>query len=416
MRRSSVLLLSSFVLVACSDDPAADGGTDAGTDVAMDTASDAAIDAATDVAADGSGADTGDVVDGPPDVELNGVAYEPPACAPRAEAGPWEVGVTTIEVDGSPVEVWYPAADGAWQGATRASYDIRDWLPEDTAALVPDEAAPLYELYGWRDVAGSEDGPFPLVLFSHGFAGYRMQSATLLTHLASWGYVVAAPEHPERGLARIVAELVPAADESPATIRTLLDAFDAGADDGTPFAGLVDMERVVMTGHSAGGGTTLAVMDDERIDAAIVYAAGSGDLTPTGKPVLFLAGALDGIIPITSVRAGYDASVAPRRLISMARTGHLAFSDLCAVGRDQGGILQIASDYGVPVPPVLLVLGSDGCREGDEPVEVAWPLIHHASVAFLDEALGGVAATTELDDALEQCFGDLVEEQRADVP
>ncbi len=411
MRRRCALILSSFVLFACGDDP-----VEAGADAGADTTVDATPDVASDGGADGSGSDTADVEDGPPDIDLNGVAYDPPACATRAVAGPFEVGVTTIDVGFGPVEVWYPAADGAWRGATRASYDIRTWLPADTSALVPDEAAPLYELYAWRDVDGSQDGPFPLVLFSHGFAGYRMQSATLLTHIASWGYVVVAPEHPERGLSRIVSDLVPAADASPETIRSLLDAFGAGADDGTPFAGMVDMDRVAMTGHSAGGGTTIAVFDDERIDAAIVYAAGSGDLTPTGKPVLFLAGALDGIIPISSVRAGYDASVSPRRLISMARTGHLAFSDLCAVGRDQGGILQIASDYGVPVPSVLLVLGSDGCREGDEPVEVAWPLIHHASVAFLDEALSEAPSTSELDAALETCFGDLVEEQRADVP
>ncbi len=46
----------------------------------------------------------------------------------------------------------------------------------------------------------SQAGGFPVVLFSHGFAGYPEQSVSLTTHLASWGFVVAAPDHVERSL------------------------------------------------------------------------------------------------------------------------------------------------------------------------------------------------------------------------
>ena len=35
----------------------------------------------------------------------------------------------------------------------------------------------------------------PLLVFSHGNSGYRQQSTFLTTHLASWGFVVAAPDH-----------------------------------------------------------------------------------------------------------------------------------------------------------------------------------------------------------------------------
>lgn len=414
MRRVSALLVMPWLLLACDDggDGDAAGSADTGVDVEVGGAD------AADVSSAGDAADdvTPDVSATPPEVELNGVAYDPPACATWAAPGPWTVGQTTIEVDGSPVEVWYPGAAGSWQGAERASYDIRDWLPQDTASLVPDEAAPVFDLPAWRDVPAAGDGPFPLVLFSHGFSGYRMQSATLLAHIASWGYVVASPEHPERGLAQIVESIIPGPDMSAATITSLLDAMiERNASDDV-FSGLIDTDRVVMTGHSAGGGTTLAVFEDARIDAAIVYAAGSGDLTPSGKPVLFLAGAEDGIIPISRVEQGYEASGPPRRLISMARTGHLAFSDLCAVGRDDGGILEIASEYGVEVPGLLLDLGSDGCGEDAEPVEVAWPLIHHVSVAFLAEAVGDEAPPAGWSDDVATCFSDLIDVQRADVP
>ena len=38
-------------------------------------------------------------------------------------------------------------------------------------------------------------GRFPLVVFSHGYGGLRTQSSFLTAHLASWGFVVAAPDH-----------------------------------------------------------------------------------------------------------------------------------------------------------------------------------------------------------------------------
>ena len=57
--------------------------------------------------------------------------------------------------------------------------------------------------------ADPDGGPYPLVLFSHGFAGYRLQSTFLTTHLASWGFVVAAVEHPYRNLTAVFGDLGP---------------------------------------------------------------------------------------------------------------------------------------------------------------------------------------------------------------
>ncbi|HUH00879.1 MAG TPA: hypothetical protein VML75_02725, partial [Kofleriaceae bacterium] len=103
---------------------------------------------------------------------------EPTGCAGYEETGPYRVGVTTLDLDGVPVEVWYPAEPGA--GTTRAAYDMREWLPPEEAAKIPDSAAPLFEMDAYRDVAvavRARDGRFPLVLFSHGMGGYRMQSS-----------------------------------------------------------------------------------------------------------------------------------------------------------------------------------------------------------------------------------------------
>ena len=50
----------------------------------------------------------------------------------------------------------------------------------------------------FRDVPASADGPFPLVLFSHGFGSFRFDASALVHGIASWGFVVAAPAHIER--------------------------------------------------------------------------------------------------------------------------------------------------------------------------------------------------------------------------
>ncbi len=65
---------------------------------------------------------------------------------------------------------------------------------------------PPYVTDAVRDIPASTDGPFPLVLFSHGFAGFRLTSTALTTHLASWGFVVIAPDYLERGLAGVLGE------------------------------------------------------------------------------------------------------------------------------------------------------------------------------------------------------------------
>ena len=106
--------------------------------------------------------------------------------------GPFPVGVrTTTLTDAArggrrlPLEVWYPATDAhAGQDTvdpTRDRYEMLPGLPSVSQDAVRDAAA--------------RQGPFPLVAFSHGYGGHRRQSTFLCTHLASHGYVVAAPEH-----------------------------------------------------------------------------------------------------------------------------------------------------------------------------------------------------------------------------
>jgi dienelactone hydrolase len=418
----SVTLLALSLTAAGCGDSGGDPQTDVGdTDVDTgDTSTDDSADVADEGSAELDAADDAveDAETTPPEVPLNGgVEYNPPECATYAAKGPYEVGITTLSLTEGErtveVEVFYPTSAEAVAGATRFAYDMRVWLPVADQGKIPDEAAPLYGLDAYRDVEAGTDGPYPLVVFSHGLAGYRLQSGTLLAHLASWGYVVASADHPERGLARIVETLIPGTDQSPATVRAMIELLRAENDGDTVLGGQINFESVAMTGHSAGGGTTFAVAGDEVFDAFISYAAGSrsglGENPPTAAGLL-IAGETDAIVPVTSIAPTFEAMATPKGYVVLAAAGHLPFSDLCAIGREQGGILQIADEYGIEVNPLLIDLGSDGCREGDMTPEVAWPIIHHLSVAWLRQSFAGEVDGDGLGADLDSCFGALFTE------
>ena len=63
-------------------------------------------------------------------------------------------------------------------------------------------------------------------MFSHGFGSFRTQSAEIATSLASWGFVVAAPDHPSRGLEALLLGAVSEGDD----VGELVSAHDAVLD------------------------------------------------------------------------------------------------------------------------------------------------------------------------------------------
>lgn len=335
-------------------------------------------------------------------------APEPPApatgldpnTAPRAgEAaytglGPHEVGVTTLSLGDRSVEVWYPA-DAAGIGDTPTdSYHIRDFVPPSFDALIPPDVDPPFDTIAHRGVpADHADGPYPLVLFSHGFASYRLQSTELTTHLASWGFVVISPDYLERGLASVLGD--PPAVSVPDTVvadRAIEAVRTADATPGDLLDGVVDSTSVYPIGHSAGGGTSLKLLGRPDVHSAISLSAGVSLLSiiqgnapelPAGKAVMWLSGRMDGIAAIDSVRTGYDYTPGEKKIVELSGTGHNnAFTDICEIGG--GGVIALAVATGLPLPDLLLNLGNDGCTSPpftDSPV--LWPQVAHLVTAEL---------------------------------
>jgi predicted dienelactone hydrolase len=170
----------------------------------------------------------------------------------------------------------------------------------------------------------------PLILFSHGVYGRPEYYSRLLAHLASEGFVVLAPHHPDR------TEVGDEFAERTLDMTYLLDHLKAVADRvARGLAGRIDATRVGIAGHSFGGATAAEVAaTDPRVRAAVAMAGGgTADAARSIRvPFLALAGGRDRLIPAAFVRrfvAAIPAST-PHRLIVLRRAGHNAYGNGCA--------------------------------------------------------------------------------------
>ena len=327
---------------------------------------------------------------------------EAPAPTRYAEAGPYAVGSLALELDdGRRAVAWYPADPDAASEPTDV-FDIAGLLSPELQAQIPADARPEYPVAATAEAApATGDGPYPLVLFSHGFAGFPEQSVDLTTHLASWGFVVAAPDHVERSLSGLLGTAAQGVTprEDPEVLGATLDLVeDEAGRSGSPLDGLVDVESVAVTGHSAGAGAAYEMAGtDDRIDGFIAYSLGRTDGPVPEVPGLVMVGTTDGVIPAEATRTAYEAMSPPKYLVEIEGAGHLVFSDICLIGSEGGGVIAIAESIDLPIPPDLSRLGTDGCGPDSTPPDEVFPAIDHLSVAFLRQTLLGEDESDTLD-------------------
>ena len=328
-----------------------------------------------------------------------------------SEPGPFPVGVAELTDGPVPITVFYPGLDGAEEGKQEATYDLRAWLPPAEAAKVGQAQAVQMRAYEGLTPADADGGPYPLVLFSHGLAGYRLQSTFLTTHLASWGFVVAAVEHPYRNLTAAFGDLGSLVTGFGSTdapdveqLVAAIDQVEAAASQSTgPLAGLtVETTDVGAVGHSAGGFAVYgAAAVDPRIVTYVALASPTGgtfsDATPTtapavpppDKPSLLIAGSTDVIAPLPRVEAAYEALPTPKALAVIDGVTHLGFMDICEItAPGEPNVLQVAKAAGVAVPDLVLRLFADGCDPKYTSPSSAWPAINALTTAHLRGVLG----------------------------
>ncbi len=306
--------------------------------------------------------------------------------------GPYPVGVRTVTLDVEPprqVEIWYPAVPGSEAGVPRAMYESLEALPANLVdpirAAFPDLNS-VIEMTAHRDLPANQDGPFPIVLFSHGFGGFRQANSLICSGVASWGFIVASTDHLERGLAEVsLPGTYPGDDRDEEDLIGMVDLLDElNSTAGDPFEGIVDAELVAATGHSAGGGASLAVLDDPIIDAVVGYAAAGAPVDPPNKPVMLIGAAGDIAVTTERSRETFAALASPKRLVIVAETGHNSFTDQCPGIRELGGLASLP----LPIPDNLVRLGDDGCSQREFPAEEAYGIFQHFTVAHLRDAFG----------------------------
>lgn len=271
------------------------------------------------------------------------------------------------------VSIWYPARPG---GAP-ATY-LEPAAAADTASALglPADSTALDEVrVPARAGAPARGGAHPVLLFSPGHLASRAINTTLVTDLASHGYVVVTIDHTHESIVdfpggRVAPRLVRLPDpESPefeqqiiefnrdtiaarvADTGTVLDALARLAGGTNPDAerrrlpsGLgdaLDLSRVGMFGHSAGGATTAEAMyADDRVDAGAVVDSGLGyDLAGEVLPPVARHGLDRPVLLLSSEQANLthvsDPSIASfwanqrgwKRDLQLAGANHVSFAD-----------------------------------------------------------------------------------------
>lgn len=179
------------------------------------------------------------------------------------------------------------------------------------------------------------EGPFPLIVFGHGFAVTPASYSQLLHAWASAGYVVAAPAFP---LSNANAPGGP--DErdlpnQPADMTFVISRMLAA--DGAPSGilhGLIAPHEIAVAGQSDGGDSALAAAydpryRDRRVDAAMIlsgaedpFLSGFG-IAPGGPPLLATQGTADPINLPSATAAFYAIAPRPKYLLTLLGASHL---------------------------------------------------------------------------------------------
>ena len=341
-----------------------------------------------------------------------------------AARGSYPAGMRDLETNGeSPMAVtlWYPATNSS-NGKEKVSYhyELKMDDPLGTVSLA------TYKGQAIRDaVYDLSAGPYPLVILSPGFSFGSSTYAWLAEHLASYGFVVIAPEHQEH--LDPANELWRSAIQRPQDVLSVLAYVDEQTTDGGALDGLVNAERVAVIGHSYGGYTSLAAAGarintpefkshceeasasehpaawlcdeilphlidmaalagldsipeglwnswaDPRVDAVIPLAGdafffGHEGLAEIKVPVMAIGGTSDNDAPYEwGTHPAYEYASSPRKvLISLTDAGHMIFTGSCE-----------------KIPFYLKPFSREFCSDPDWDRNYAHELVSHFTTAFL---------------------------------
>jgi Platelet-activating factor acetylhydrolase, isoform II len=362
--------------------------------------------------------------------------------------GPYAVGVTQLQLDtGASVLVFYPV-DRHTVSADAVQYE---YTPEEiwgplAAAFPPGSLQTTTVDDAWRAAPLSDDGPFPLVLHSHSRGGNYHFASRHNAHTASWGFIVAAPAHSSRDLLVTLggSQGGPTTSDEQTVFDTMSLLSVENGRSGGPLEGGVDLEQIIVEGHSAGGRTAGVAAYDPRVDGWIGLAPsapvpdeatqgrdipidgndgfdpslGEFDLDaylagawPPDKPSLFLTD--DEIAAnLRDAERIWDWLPPPKRYVVLADTGWNVYTDYCELAQERGGVQAVIDAFNLQGQALRDVrYGEMGCLPKYAPVGDVTDVWNHLTVAFLNQVfeIDPEVATVSLDpDYLDATFPDRI--------
>ena len=263
--------------------------------------------------------------------------------------GPFPVGVLTQNFHDPkrnrtlPTEIWFPATDEFknkdFDETTKDKYVMGDISSSQNAV---------------RD-ADIREGIYPLIVFSHGYGNHRRLTSHLCTHLASHGYIVAAPDHLGNTYLdllsykeQILKGTPPNIEElgkqifinRPADIKFIIDCMTS--DKVKIPLKMINVNSIGVAGYSYGGWTILMVASsDSRISAALPIASIGGNIPGSTEPnplsqflnlnwkhdiaTLYLAAGRDTIVDARAIFDMFKRSLEPKSMIVLNNADHMHF-------------------------------------------------------------------------------------------
>ena len=271
------------------------------------------------------------------------------AAVPQDTEQRYDVGYRILDLpygdDTMTVAVWYPTRDDPEEFVYGGSV---------TGNLAVDGAFDL------------SAGPYPLMVFSHGFGGGGIGAAFFTEALASHGWVVAAPDHHDFASAVRIRdpyaqdeEFLDALDyvdtltsSGPNSredylyrldeMRFVLDSMLASEE----FSPMINETRVAVGGHSFGGFTAMGVSGtipeyhDERIQGVLLFSTGAGNYLFTAEelgrvnvPLMVFMGEKEGDQTRDSATMLdlhleiYDLASPPKYFVEIKNGTHFSFNE-----------------------------------------------------------------------------------------
>ena len=176
-------------------------------------------------------------------------------------------------------------------------------------------------------------GPFPLIVFAHGYAIDAAAYAPLLTDVAAGGFVVAAPDFPGTSTAYPGGAIRSDSLEQPADISFVITSTINLSNAPGPLANAVNPDAVGDSGQSDGGVTAAAAAFntcciDPRIKASVILTGGAfgfdGQWFPPGTPpVMFVHATDDEVNPYGASTSMFEQAQSPKYLYTIEGGSHL---------------------------------------------------------------------------------------------